>query len=179
MSLLTSLQGNWETAESLGNDTVSSQCSLPHATFRTQSILGPSVDRQFGEQPWYCLIMLSSMFFSVICSFWFPFAASLILSLSLSFLPVPRHPSPHRYFSLPYFFQLLAKQGTERTENETTISNHICNVPNPCNRWVGIGPQRKPDKIPLKMIMGLHPPSWKVTMKAAGYREVTRKSLKV
>lgn len=42
---------------------------------------------------------------------------------------------------------------------------------------VGIGHPRKPDKIPLKKIPGMHPTSWKVTVNTAEYRGVTKKSL--
>lgn len=125
-----------------------------------------------------CDLSLPSMFFS--CN---PIYSGFLLLLLNSFslvliLSSPATPNP--YNSLLCFFQLLAKWGSQRTENETAISNHVCDVsiPTCATDWWGLATRENPDKNPLK-ITGLHPPSWTVPMKVAEYRQVTRKSLKV
>lgn len=114
----------------------------------------------------------------------------LLFILSVSLFPHPSFSfSPHRpprpYTSLPCFFPLWARRGSRRMEHETTISYHYFkshfNVSTAIQypRLLGTGRWRKSYKTPGKMMMGLHPPSWKVPVKAAKYRGVTRKSLKV
>lgn len=74
---------------------------------------------------------------------------SLVLILSS---PATLNP----YNSLLCFFQLLAKRGSQRTENETAISNHCfksclrCLHPYLCHRLVGTGHQRKSRQNPPK-----------------------------
>lgn len=153
----------------------------PNRPVQFRGMLGSPVGWQFGERgegPDAVILLIASFICSLsailftLVSFCYHLNPSP-LSLSLSL--------PHTHInSLPCFFQFWAKQGTQRTENETVISNHHFKshlrsphpslMPQTGRDLAAEKARRNPpndDYGPL--------PSWKVPMKGAERRGFTRK----